>query len=240
MRNLLYVVLIIFFVVAAAAVYTVVSGVNKTSETIMQPINELVQGLFVVATPVILPDPVTIVTQVNTLARLETVSMSFDKIITAERNSDILWGAFGEKVLFVAHGTVVAGVDLAEMRPHHVVVVDPDTIMVYLPPAHVFPLPVLDNSRSYVADRNTGLFTRADPQLETQIRQAAEVEIIAAAHEAGIVALAQQNAEAYMRTFMANLGFTEVIFTDGPPPPAPPYVPTVPKGYVVVTVTPSP
>ncbi len=240
MRNLLYAILIIFFVVTAFAVYTVMSGANKANETIIQPVSELVQDLFVAATPVILPDPVTIVTEINDLARLETVSMSFDKIITAERNSDILWGALGESLIFVAHGTVVAGIDLAQMQPEDMVVVDPDTVMVYLPPAEVFALPVLDNARSYVADRDTGLLASSDPQLETQVRQTAEAEIIAAAYEAGIVDTAQANAETYMRTFLSNLGFTEVIFTDAPPLPAPPYVPVVPKGYIVVTVTPTP
>ncbi len=240
MRNLMYVVLIGFFLVAAFAVYTAVSGANKMTEVALQPIGDLVQDLFVPATPVILPDPVTIVNEVNDLARLETVSMSFDKVVTAERNTDALWGALGESLIFVAHGTVVAGIDLAQMQPTDVVVVDPDTVMVYMPSAEVFALPVLDNSRSYVADRDTGLFASSDPQLETQVRQAAEAEIIAAAYEAGIVETAQANAEAYMITFMSNLGFTEVIFTDGPPPPAPPYVPAVPKGYIVVTVTPTP
>ncbi len=240
MRNLMYAVLIIFFLVAAFAVYTVVIGANKANEAILQPVGELVQDLFVPATPVILPDPVTIVNEVNDLARLETVSMSFDKVITAERNTEALWGALGESLIFVANGTVVAGIDLAEMQASDVVVVDPDTVMVHLPDAYVFELPVLDNSRSYVADRDTGLFASSDPQLETQVRQAAEAEIIAAAYEAGIVETAQTNAEAYMQTFMGNLGFTEVIFTDAPPPPAPPYVPEIPKGYVVVTVTPTP
>lgn len=240
MRNLMYAVLIIFFLVAAFAVYTVVIGANKANEAILQPVGELVQDLFVPATPVILPDPVTIVNEVNDLARLETVSMSFDKVITAERNTEALWGALGESLIFVANGTVVAGIDLAEMQPSDVVVVDPDTVMVHLPDAYVFELPVLDNSRSYVADRDTGLFASSDLQLETQVRQAAEAEIIAAAYEAGIVETAQTNAEAYMQTFMGNLGFTEVIFTDAPPPPAPPYVPEIPKGYIVVTVTPTP
>ncbi len=239
MRNLMYLALIVFFLVAAFAVYTVVSGANKVNEVVLAPVGELVQDLFVAATPVILPDPITIVNEVNDLARLETVSMSFDKIITAERNTDLLWGALGETLIFVANGTVVAGVDLAQMQPTDIVVVDPDTVMVYLPPAEVFDLPVLDNDRSYVANRDTGLFASTDPQLETQVRQAAEAEIIAAAYEAQIVATAQTNAEAYMTTFMNNLGFTEIIFTDAPPPPAPPYVPVVPKGYVVVTVTPS-
>lgn len=240
MRNLMYAALIIFFLVAAFAVYTVVSGANKANEVILQPVGELVQDLFVPATPVILPDPITIVNEVKDLARLETASMSIHKNVTAERNTDLLWGALGESLIFSANGTVIAGIDLAEMQPGDIVVVDPDTVMVHLPQAFVFDLPVLDNNTSYILDRDTGLFASADPQLETQVRQAAEAEIIAAAYEAGIVETAQTNAEAYMSSFLSNLGFTEVIFTDGPPPPAPPYVPEIPKGYVVVTVTPTP
>lgn len=235
LRQLIYLFVIILLIACSFLIVTVAQTLRQTQET-TQPITDLMQQLFIEATPVILPDPVVIVHEINELARLETASMELEKVIRAERDQDLLWGALGETLIFVAYGEVIAGVDLAKMQPADMQVIDPDTVMVYLPDVEIF-VATLDNQRSYVADRDTGVLTNSDPTLETQVRQAAEQEILEAALEAGILREANQNAETYMRTFLNNLGFENVIFTDAPPPPAPPYEQELPKGY---TLTPAP
>ncbi len=57
---------------------------------------------------------------------------------------------------------------------------------VRLPAAEVL-VATLDNDKSYVYDRQTGLFTKGDPSLETQARQVAEQEILKAAIGDGIL-----------------------------------------------------
>ena len=235
MRKVLYFFLILFFAAAAFAVVTIAISLN-TARGVAQPVGELVRQLVVPATPVILPDPVLIVQEVRDLARLETASYSMEKIVRAERGQDALWGALGETLIFVAHGEVIAGVDLSKMQPEDIQVVDPVTVMVHVPEAEIFNV-ILDNERSYVADRDTGILTRADPQLETQVRQAAQQELEVAAEESEILELADENAENYMRGFLNNLGFENVIFTEGTPPTAPPFEQEIPKGY---SVTPEP
>lgn len=235
LRQLTYLFVIILLIACSFLIVTVAQTLRQTQET-TQPISDLMQQLFIEATPVILPDPVVIVHEINELARLETASMELEKVIRAERDQDLLWGALGETLIFVAYGEVIAGVDLAKIQPADMQVIDPDTVMIYLPDAEIF-VATLDNQRSYVADRDTGILTDSDPTLETQVRQAAEQEILEAALEAGILREANQNAEAYMRTFLNNLGFENVVFTDAPPPPAPPYEQELPKGY---TLTPAP
>ncbi|MCZ7669718.1 MAG: DUF4230 domain-containing protein [Chloroflexi bacterium] len=192
------------------------------------------------ATPVYIPSPITIVTQINDLSRLETASIELEKVVTAERNTDALWGVLDESMVFVAHGKVVAGVDFAEMALNDIQVYGPDTVMVHLPTARTFDdLPALDTERSYVANRNTGLLARPEKDLETEVRQLAEAEIRKAAQESEVVNLARTNAENYMRDFLMSLGFTNVMFTDTtPPPPEQEYVQEAPKGYVLVTATP--
>ncbi len=240
LRKLAYLFLIIFFVIGAIAAFTFVATVNKVG-TVGQPIGEFMQQLIIPATPVILPSSVTIVHQINDLARLETASVDLEKIVTAERNNDYLWGAMGETMIFVANGKVVAGIDLANMTPADIQVVDPTTVMVHIPPATLFDdLPALNNEKSYVADRDTGLFTRADPQLETEVRRLAESVLIEEAINSGVLEKANFNAQQFMLTFMQGLGFETVIFTDDTPPTAEPYVQEVPKGYVLVTPTPQP
>lgn len=237
LRKLVYLFLILFFLVAAVAAYTVVTTVNRAGE-VAAPVSDLVRQLVIPATPVVLPNPTTIVHEINDLSRLETASVEMEKVITAERNQEVLWGALGESLIFIAYGKVVAGVDFAEMTTEDVQVVDPDTVMVHLPEARIFDdLPVLDNERSYVADRDTGILTDADPELETEVRRAAERTIKEAAVDSGVLERADANAQQYMLNFLQGLGFEEVIFTDEPPPTPPPFEQEVPKGYEIITPT---
>ena len=235
MRKVAYLFLILFFAAAAFFVFVLAASLNS-ARSVTEPVGELVQRLVAPATAVILPDPVLIVQEVQDLARLETASYRMEKIVRAERGQEVLWGALGETLIFVAHGEVIAGVDLAKMEEADVQVVDPVTVMVHIPEAEIFNV-ILDNERSYVADRDTGILTRADPQLETQVRRAAQNELEVAAEESDILQLANENAENYMRGFLRNLGFENIIFTDTTPPPAPPFEQEVPKGY---SLTPQP
>ena len=58
-----------------------------------------------------------------TLAYLETVEYSLDKIVEGERESAYLPDFLaGENLLLVAHGEVIAGVDLSQMKAGDVVV----------------------------------------------------------------------------------------------------------------------
>ncbi|MCI0578842.1 MAG: DUF4230 domain-containing protein [Chloroflexi bacterium] len=235
MRKAAYVFLVIFLIAATLGVFSLITALRGVQEGVTNPIGDLVRDLVIEATPVILPNPVVVVREINDLARLETASYTFQDVIEIERNQEMLFGAFGETLLFVAYGEVIAGVDLAQMQPEDLQVVSPTTVMIHLPEAEVF-FSRLDNEQSYVANRDIGVFTDADPQLETLVRQEAERRIMEAALEAGILDRANENAEAYMREFLLNLGFEEVIFTDTTPPPVTPYVQEVPKGYAVTPV----
>jgi hypothetical protein len=86
-------------------------------------------------------------------------------------------------------------------------------LYVKLPAAEIF-VATLDNDKSYVYDRQTGIIRKADPNLETQVRQTAEDEIRKAALDDGILDQAQTNAEAYLLKFFNALGYKSVIFED--------------------------
>lgn len=159
-------------------------------------------------TPTIIPDPVTIVREVRNLSRLETASYTVEKVITAETNQGPFAFLFGDKLILVAHGQVIAGVDLAKVEDSDVAVTAEGTVEVTLPPAEVF-VTALNNEQSYVFHRDTGVIGM-NPDLETEARQAAEEEIRKAALEDGILEMAQQNAETYIRHLILTLGFEEV------------------------------
>jgi regulator of protease activity HflC (stomatin/prohibitin superfamily) len=238
LRNVVYVLLIIFFIVASVAAYAVISTVNKADEAVVQPIGDLVRQLVLPATPVILPDKTTIVLEINNLTRLETASIELEKVITAERDQELLWGAMGETMVFVAYGTVYAGVDFAQMTTDDLQVVSPDTVWIHLPEAQYFDdIPALNTERSFVADRDTGLLTKGDPELETEVRQVAEATLREEAMSSNVLQVANDNARQFMQDFLQGLGFENIEFWDETPPPAPPYEQEVPKGFAV---TPAP
>lgn len=241
LRNVALALLILFLISATIALAVgVVVGVStiRGIRSVSDPVGDLVRKLVVDATPVILPNPVVIVEEINSLAQLHTASYSFQDILQIERNQESLLGLFGESLLFVAYGDVTAGVDLAKLRPEDVQVVSPTKVVVRLPEAELF-VTDLDNERSYVANRDIGLLTKGDSELETLIRQEAEDRMTEAALANGILEMADEEARNTLRGLLTELGFEEVEFVDGPMPKLTPYAPEIPKGYVVTPVPPT-
>jgi hypothetical protein len=212
-KTIFRVILIVFIV---AAIWLIISSINSSLTRAISPLQQANQALqtqvhdFLNPTPTVLPDPVTIIHEVRSLARLETIQYSMEKIITAEINQGVLGPLFGDKLLFVAHGTVIAGVDLEKLGAEDLWV-ENDVLHVRLPQAEIF-IATLDNEKSYVYDRETGLLTHGDPNLETTARQVAEQEIYKAAIEDGILDQAQVNAEAYLIRLFLALGYPDVVF----------------------------
>jgi hypothetical protein len=68
-----------------------------------------------------------------------------------------------------------------------------------------------------VYDRVTGLFTRGDPTLETQVRQVAEQEILKAAISDGILDQGTTNAQTYLNWFFETLGYKSIRFAPHKP-----------------------
>ncbi len=196
----------------------VVAALRAGANRVLQPVSDLSSGVgtqvaqVLNPTPTVLPDPQTVIYQIRTLARLETIQYSVEKVITAETGQGVLSTLFGDRLLFVAHGYVVAGIDMNKLFPGDMRV-EEGILYVELPPAEIF-MATLDNDKSYVYDRETGILTKGDMNLETLARQAAEDEIQEAAQEDGILEQAQENAEAYLYRLLRSLGYVDVIFID--------------------------
>jgi hypothetical protein len=215
--NLITSVILTVLVLAAfgLAAYIFIDIRNQISAT-FSPISQSNRALstqvasLLHPTPTVIPDPVTIIRQVQSLARLETIQYTVEKVITAEVNQGVLGPLFGDKLLLVAHGNVIAGIDLNEIQSTDLWL-EGDVLKARLPAAEVFSA-TLDNQLSYIYDRTTGLLTKGDPGLETAARQIAEQEIRKAAETDGILELAQQNAEAYLERLFNTLGYLKVEF----------------------------
>jgi hypothetical protein len=216
---LIWILVIGLLVVLVGAAVAVVLTVQKTSNTAMnaiQPVRDLTSDLgtqvanILHPTPTIIPDPVTIINQIRPLARLETIQYTIEKVITAEVGQTALRSLFGDRLLFVGHGYVIAGVDLSKIRSEDLVFED-GMLIVNLPEPEIF-IATLDNNQSYVYDRDTGLLTHGDINLETTARQAAEEQIRKAALEDGILEKAKENAETFLGSLLASLVHSEVSF----------------------------
>ena len=192
-------------------------------EAAEQALQERFEGI-VNPTPTIIPDPVTIILQVRNLSRLETASYTIEKVITAETGQGPFSFLFGDRLILVARGQVIAGVDLGKMEDGDILITEDGTVVVTLPEAEIL-VATLDNQKSYVVDRDTGL-VGTNPALETEARQAAEKEVLDAALEDGILDTAQRNAEMYVRQLIMALGFDEVIFAQAVPTPGANATPT--------------
>lgn len=213
-------VLVLILVVAFAA-YLVTTTVRQAT----QPVAALSAGLgtqiaeILHPTPTILPDPVTIVREVRSLARLETIQYTVEKVITAETGQGPFGFLFGDRLLLVAHGVVIAGVDLGRVEPTDVWFDEAGRVYLRLPAPEIF-VATLDNNQSYVYDRDTGLLTSGDVNLEAAARRAAEEEIRQAALRDGILDQARLNAESVLYRLLRSLGFGDVIFAPAGAGPA--------------------
>lgn len=214
-------VLIAVIVAAYFIVQTVRDSVQAATDAASGPFNQVQQANedmqtqvaeLLHPTPTIIPDPVTYINEVRALARLETIQYSVEKVITAETGQGTFDFLFGDRMLFVAHGTVIAGIDMEKIGPDQLRL-ENGVLYVTLPPAEIF-VATLDNQKSYVYDRETGFLNKGVQDLETLARQSAEDEIRKAALDDGILQQAQTNAENYLFRFFQSLGYDNVIFTD--------------------------
>jgi hypothetical protein len=168
-------------------------------------------GLFRGGTTVINVNQPTVVRQIQQLQRLETVSYTMDKIISGERNNAYLPKFLaGDRLLLVVHGDVIAGVDLGKVQPADVSVRG-RTISLHIPTAEIFTTSI-DNARTRVYSRDTGLFSTADPNLESEVREEAERQLQQTALQDGVLKTADQNARTTLSRMLTGLGFERVDF----------------------------
>jgi hypothetical protein len=215
MRKILFqIILVVVFIVV---LLIGISIVNKNVSSLFAPLKQSNEAMstqianFLHPTPTIIPDPVTIIHEVRSLARLETIQYTVEKVITAESGNKDLAFLFEDRLLLVAHGFVIAGVDLGKLSASDLWL-ENGVLNVRLPQAEIF-VATLDNDKTYVYERDTGILKKPVQDLETLARQSAENEIRKAAIEDGILNIAQTNAEAYLSRLFLSLGYKDVIFS---------------------------
>jgi len=153
----------------------------------------------------------TVVDRIQKLQRLESVVYTMDKIVTGEKESSILPDFLvGDRLLLLVHGEVIAGIDFQALKPSDVQVKGKQ-VRVHLPQAEVL-VTKLDSSKTRVYSRQTGWLVPTDPNLESQVRQDAEMDLRRSALADGILQKAQDNARSTITSLMQSMGFDEIQF----------------------------
>jgi hypothetical protein len=163
-----------------------------------------------------------VVQQVQQINRLETTSYAVQTVIEAGVQGnpfeDLL---FGDRILLIAHGIVVAGVDLSTLSEEDVVVADGGTtVTLQAPPVQVFSV-FLDNDKTRVYDRQQGWLASPNKDLETIARQRAETGILRAACEGGVMQRATDDAHRTIEQLLQVLDFEHAVVVPSPVPPCP-------------------
>jgi hypothetical protein len=153
----------------------------------------------------------TVVASIQRLARLESVVYTMDKVVEGDRSSQYLPDFLtGDKLLLIVHGQAVAGVDLSQVQASNLEI-DGHSVIITMPAAELLSVS-LDNSKTRVYSRLTGLLVPTDPNLESETREKAEADLRQSALDSGILTTAEGNARATLTTLLHSLGFQQITF----------------------------
>jgi hypothetical protein len=155
---------------------------------------------------------------VRDLQDYRAASGHFEVIVDVEKNTRFVPDEIkGERVLFVAVGSVDAGIDFSGLEAGAVEVsADRRSVSLLLPPA-TFRDPDLDLERSYVYDRDRGAIDRIRSLfddtggVEPQLYRLADRKLAAAARDgSGLLARAERNTRTMLTGLLRALGFTRI------------------------------
>jgi hypothetical protein len=153
-----------------------------------------------------------VVKEIQSLNRLETASFSIEKIIEAGTDGNVFQEfLYGDRVLLIAHGKVIAGFDLSKLDTS-TVKAEGSTLSLTLPAPQILSS-TLDNEKTKVFDRKLGLLNKGDKDLESEARAAAEASITQGACEAGILDEATTSVREQLTKTFILLGFSTVEIT---------------------------
>ena len=155
------------------------------------------------------PTPIAVITGIHAFGRLETAQYTLRDIVELEdAPSNVIERFSQDKLLLIAEGEVVAGFDLTKIGEDDIIAIR-DTVLLLLPEPEIL-YSRIDNERTYVYERETGLFRQADPDLETEARRLAEQQIRDWALERGILDDAEEFGFFYLENFLHSLGFNKI------------------------------
>lgn len=150
-----------------------------------------------------------VIKQLQKLNRLETASFTIEKIVEAgAQGNQVEQFLFGDKILVIANGQIIAGVDLSKITDKDISV-QGKSLTLKLPSPEILQS-ILNNDKTIIYNRQTGILTKGNKDLETQARSAAEKSIRTAACDGNILETARENAIKQLTALFESVGFTSV------------------------------
>ncbi len=212
--------LILILVVIVGAVFYIVQLIQQTTQQTLAPFQQANTSLqtqvadLLHPTPTIIPDPITYISQIQALSRLETIQYSVEQVVTAEEKQGTFGFLFGSTMILQVHGTVIAGIDMSKIQPGDLQMQN-GVLTVKLPQSEIF-VTTVDEDKSKVFNVQTGIFAQPDPGMVLPALTGAKEKIQQAAIDDGILEIAQQNAVTYLTRFFAALGYPNAVFINPP------------------------
>jgi len=158
-------------------------------------------------------DSAAVIKEVRQLNELVTVRYGIEKVVGMKEEKSPV-GA--ESILLLVQGRVLAGVDLADLKPEDVTV-HQGVANIHLPPPHIQEA-FIDEKNTKVWDRSITWWTpwvSPDVDLEHKARLQALEDIKKSAVDMGILGDARKNAETDIRGILQAFGITKVDFAYG-------------------------
>ena len=166
-----------------------------------------------------------ILLELKEMSELHSARADFEVVIDHEKDVQYMPAILaGERVQFVAVGSVDAVVDLSGLS-EDAIVFDPKTNSVVVTlPAPTLSAPVMDHEQSHVMNRDRGLFDRLagmfsdSPTGEAALYEAASNKMVDAAAQSGVIEKAELHVEDLLEDMILELGVDHVEVEFEPSP----------------------
>jgi hypothetical protein len=151
-----------------------------------------------------------VISSIRDMSNLTTVETVQYTIV--EKGTDRGWleWARGDSLQLFAVARIGAGIDMSGISVRNVSLDDQGVVEITVPAAEIQYVSV-DSEATQILDRETGLFTKGDPRLETDARQVAEEVLVQAAVDEGVLTDAEASARQVLTDFLLGLGYRDVV-----------------------------
>ncbi len=159
-----------------------------------------------------------IITQIQSLSRLETMAYNIDTVVTSETKGNwfTLWQD-AQKGLFIVQGQVIAGIDFDKLKPEQVRVNTSDnSIEIDLPAVEVFKTS-LDKIEVYDITGGILSLKPMNKNMLEKIQVEAKRQVQVSACRADILNIANQNAKKQVTQLFALTGMQVTVNTQAVP-----------------------